>query len=441
MKSERQVIACVGLNHVTSPVEERERLAFSPDEVPGALASLADRLHGAVLLSTCNRTELYATVADDSSDDQLIALLNGLKGTDIAAAHFYVLRHTEAAKHLFKVAAGIDSMVLGESQILGQVREALSAATDAGTLDGVMQKLLHSALTAGKRARSETHIGRHAVSVGSAAVALAKQSLGDLKDKTVLVISAGSMGKLAAKSLASSSGSRILVANRTKERALDLAREIGRGAEAYGFSHLGDALAQSDIVISGTGSDGFVLGPKEVKPVMQGRNGRGLMFIDIAVPRDIDPAVAKIPNVHLHDIDDIEAVTAHGMNGRQKELTNVEAIIDEELVAFEAWWASLDVVPVISALRLRAEEIRQHELERALKKMPDIDDETRERIEAMTAAIVKKMLDRPIARLKDGADTGLYMEALQDLFGLPTGQAGLPTAPSEAEAGHSRAGH
>lgn len=408
------VLTCVGLNHNTSPVEEREQLAFTGAELNDVLLSLGERLPGVALLSTCNRTELY-TLAPEGEGERLIDMLNALKGAAVERRHFYVLQHSTAVEHLYRVASGIDSMVLGESQILGQVREAMSAATDAGTLMGALAHVFHTALSTGKRARTETNIGKHAVSVSSAAVALARKSLGDLENKTVLVISAGSMGKLAAKALAQQTGSRILVANRTQERAADLARQLGPNTVAYDLAHLREALVESDIVISGTSSDEFILGPAEIAPVMMERTGRGLLFIDIAVPRDIDPAVREIDGVHLFDIDDIEAKTDEGWSGREAEVTKVEAIVGEEVAAYEDWWRSLDVVPVITALRDRAEAIRLQELERALKSL-DLDDETRRRIEAMTSAIVKKMLDRPIARLKDGADLGLYIEALEDLF-------------------------
>jgi glutamyl-tRNA reductase len=422
MRQSSLVLTCVGLNHLTSPVEEREQLAFSRQDLPNALAVMGEVLRGAVLVSTCNRTELYATVPQHPAQaKRLVELLNAIRGTAIDESHFYFHQHDDAVRHLFRVAASIDSMVLGESQILGQVREAMSAATEAGALNGVLSRLFHTAIGVGKRARSETQIGRHAVSVGSAAVALARKTLGDLADKTVLVISAGSMGKLAARSLAENAGARIVVANRTRERALDLAREIGPNTEAVSLSHLNDALAGADIVISGTGSGGFILGQAEVRPIMAGRNGRGLLFIDIAVPRDIDPTVGDINGVSVFDIDDIEAVTNHGRNGRKRELHRVEAIVEEEVTGFLDWWRSLDVVPVIAALQRRAESIRQKELDRALRRLPALDDDARRRIEAMTAAIVKKMLDRPIARLKDGVDKGLYMEALQDLFDVQPG--------------------
>jgi glutamyl-tRNA reductase len=420
MKPHDTVVTCAGLNHQTSPVEEREQLAFAADELPEAVAGLGEALGGAVLLSTCNRTELYATLPEGSAEaGRLIALLNAIKGSSVDASRFYTYQHDEAIRHQFRVAAGIDSMVLGESQVLGQVRDSMSAATQAGTLNGALSKLFHAAIGAGKRARTETHIGRHAISVGSAAVTLARRALGDISEKTVLVISAGSMGKLAARALAETGGAQVVVANRTRERAQELASEMGPEVQAVALADLHETLSGADIVISGTAAEGFIVRAGDVVSVMAGRNGRGLLFIDIAVPRDIDPAVAEVHGVHLFDIDDIEAVTASGLNGREREVERVEAIIDEEVAAFLDWWRSLDVVPVIAALRERAEAIRRQEVERTLGRLTDLDDESRQRIEAMTAAIVKKMLDRPIARLKDGADKGLYMEALEDLFDLP----------------------
>lgn len=411
------LVTCVGLNHITSPVEERELLAFTAQEARDAVLALKERGSSVAILSTCNRTELYTTAPSGAGSD-LTDTLNNLKHEAIDRDHFYVLQHTQAVEHLYRVSAGIDSMVLGESQILGQVREAMSIATEAGALNGTLSHTFHSAIAVGKRARTETNIGRHAVSVSSAAVGLARRSLGDLENKTVLVISAGSMGKLAAKALAQQSGSRILVANRTRERAEDLASQLGPDTEAFDLDHLKDALYVSDIVISGTSSEDFILGPEDIAPVMEARGGRDLLFIDIAVPRDINPAVTTIPGVHLCDIDDIEAMTNEGWTGRQAEVSRVEAIVAESVANFELWWDSLDVVPVISALRERADAIRRAEIERTLARLGNVSAQDRKHIEAMTEAIVKKMLDSPIARLKDGADKGLYMEALEDLFDL-----------------------
>ncbi len=415
MKREALVVTCVGLNHRTAPVEEREKVAFSADDLPDALKRLHGELGNAVVISTCNRTELYATTAGGAHEaDRLLDALAACKGAQLHPRLTYFLSHDEAVRHMFRVACGIDSMVLGESQILGQVRDAMSAATQAGSLNGVLSRLLHSALRVGKRARSQTNIGRYAVSVSSAAVALARQTVGTLEGKTVLVISAGSTGELAANSLAESGAERILVTNRTPQRAAALAHKIG--GQTVPFSRLPRALAESDIVISGTGAGEFILRPKTVASAAASRNGNDLLLLDVAVPRDIDPAVRELPGVRLFDIDDIEAVSRANLRGRRREVLRVEAHVEDEVEEFMNWWRSLDVVPVIAALRERAEEIRDRELERTLRRLPGLNDEQRERIEAMTRAIVKKMLDRPIARLKDGADTGLYMEALEDLF-------------------------
>ena len=397
MKRESRVVSCVGVNHRTAPVEEREKVAFSAEDLPAALTRLDGELGGAVILSTCNRTELYATTDGDVSHaERLLIALTACKGTQMDPRLTYFLTHDEAVRHLFRVAAGVDSMVLGESQILGQVRDAMSAGTQAGSLNSVLSRLFHCALRVGKRARSQTKISRYSVSVSSAAVALARKTVGALDGKTVLVMSAGSTGKLTARSLADCGAARILVANRTPKRAA--------------------ALAASDVVISGTGAEGFVLGPELVAPAAAGRNGSALVLIDIAVPRDIDPAVRDIPGVRLFDIDDVEAVSRASMRGRRREVLRVEAHVEDEVEDFVTWWRSLDVVPAIAALRERAEELRRRETERALRRLPDLSDEERERIDAMTRAIVKKMLDRPIARLKNGGDAGAYMEALQDLF-------------------------
>ncbi len=416
MKREPLIATCVGLNHRTAPLPEREKITFSADELPAALTRLHAELGGAAILSTCNRTELYVTTDGDISHaERLLGALAACKGAQVDPRLTYFLVHDEAVRHLFRVAAGVDSMVLGESQILGQVRDAMSAATEAGSLNGVLSRLLHSAIRVGKRARSQTEIGRYSVSVSSAAVALAKQTAGSLDDRTVLVISAGSTGELAARSLAESGVARILVANRTAERATNLAGEIG--GQAVPFSRLARALAESDIVISGTGADEFILGPELVASAVANRNGRELVLIDIAVPRDVDPAVRQVAGVRLFDIDDIQTISRASMRGRRRQVLRVEAHVEDEVDDFMEWWRSLDVLPVIAALRERADDVRRRELERTLRALPDLDDEQRARIKAMSRAIVKKMLDRPITRLKNGASAGTYVDAMRDLFG------------------------
>ena len=427
-RAQPAVINVIGVNHRTAPIEQREPLAFSSAELPAALTRLRVDAGGGVILSTCNRTELYvATAADAGQGEALIGLLMSLKRLQesIYPGRFYLLRHDEAVRHLYRVASGIDSLVLGEAQILGQVREALAAANKAGSLNGLLSRLFHTAIAVGKRARSETHISRYARSVSSTAVALAKQTFGHLDQRTVLVISAGSTGKLAAKSLANSGAARILVTNRTYSRGQELAQRLG--GHAIPFQRLPEALADADIVISATGAHRFVLGPAEVAAATAGRNGRSLLLIDIAVPRDIDPAVRRIPGVQLFDIDDLQAVAETNPEGRQREVARVEGIVQEEVDRFLAWWRSLDVVPVIAALRQQAEAIRRRELDKALRRLPALGPQEQQRIEAMTAAIVNKMLHEPIARLKAGGDARRYLEAIQELFGLPGGQAGLPS--------------
>jgi len=413
------VVTVVGINHRTAAVEQRERLAFSPQELPAALATLRDDLGGGVLLSTCNRSELYTTVGGNPGQgERLIGLLMALKGLEesIYPGRFYVYRQEAAVRHLYRVASGIDSMVVGEAQILGQVRDALAAANEAGSLNGVLSRLFHTAIAVGKRVRRQTRISSYALSVSSAAVVLAERTFERLNDRTVLVISAGPAGKLTAKRLADSGAASILVTNRTFTRAQDLARQLG--GRALPFDRLTEALAQSDIVISSTGAQSPVLGPAEVMLAMEGRLGQPFLLIDIAVPRDIDPAVRDIPGVLLYDIDDLQEVSQISSEGRQREITHVEDIIEEEVVHFLHWWSSLDTLSIVAALREKAEAIRRNEMDKALRRLPELSDDERQRIEAMSTAIVKKMLHDPIARLKNGGDHW-HLEAVQELFGLP----------------------
>ncbi len=412
-------VLAIGISYRTAPLEERERLAFSAAELSAALALVRQRLGAGVILTTCNRTELYLTPEkDDGPAQPVVELLAAARG--VAAppdlSPFYVLRQEEAVRHLYRVAAGIDSMVLGEAQILGQVRDALAAAVEADSLNAVLSRLFHTAIRVGKRVRSETEIGRCKASVGSTAVTLARKILGQLDGCTVLVISAGEAGKLTVKGLAESGVSRILVINRTYQRARSLAAKLG--GEPVPFAELVQALAAADIVISSTGAKRFVVGPREVEAALAGRQGRPLLFVDIAVPRDIDPSVRSLPGVHLFDIDDLQEMGRPDSQEHQRAVDKVEALIEEEVRRFMAWWRSLDIVPVISGLRQQAEAIRRAELDRTLRRLPKLSDGERERIEAMTAAIVKKLLHQPITRLREEPDGQRYSEPLRELFGL-----------------------
>ena len=416
-------ITLVGINHKTAPVAVRERFAFGPDELPAALPRFGG---GAVLLSTCNRTEVYLTAHHPITAGSIIALLRELKGgVDASDEVFYHQTDLQAAQHLFRVAAGVESMILGESEILGQVRSAFDAAAAVKSHNAVLSRLFHTAIRAGRRVRSETEIGRRAVSVSSTAVALARSTVGDLSSRTVLVVSAGETGQLTAKSLAESGASRLLVTNRTAGRAQRIAADLG--GQAIPFDRLGEAMAEADIVISASAAPDYLIGPKTVAQATAGRNGRPLLLIDIAVPRDVDPVVREAPSVHLYDIDDLQGLVERNKGARRRELTKAGRILDEELGRFGEWLRTQGMVPTVAALRARGDALSQEELARTLKRLPDLSPEQQDRVAAMAKALVKKLLHDPIARLK-GDDGERYAGAVRELFNLDDGAA------NEAEA-------
>jgi glutamyl-tRNA reductase len=408
-----------GISHKAAPVVVRERFAFTAEELPDALAKLRRTLGNGVILSTCNRTELYLDARGDRGTRkaalEFLAAAKGLPTSELEG-RFSFFRQREAVRHLFRVAAGVESMVVGEAEVLGQVRSAFVAATEAGCNNPYLSRLFHSAIRMGRRARSETAIGHHVVSVSSTAVSLARQTLGDLSASCVLVISAGEAGKLAAGALRDSGVAEILVTSRTLGRAQELAADLGGRAIPYG--QLAGALAQSDIVISSTGAPSFVIEPEMVREVMAERECRPLLFIDIAVPRDVHPDVREIDGVHLYDIDDLQALSNASLRARMKEVASVEAMVEEEVTRFLDWAHSLKVVPTVAALRRQAEEIRAGELARTLSHLPNLTEEEKERIEALSTAIVKKILHRPIARLKSREYGHLYVQAAREFFGI-----------------------
>lgn len=416
-------IIVVGISFKTAPVALREKLTFTPNLLGRALKRLIERddCLEAVILSTCNRTEIYALVPKAMSDDARLSAL-WAESLDAATAelgsHLYVHRDREAAEHLFAVACGIDSQVLGESQILGQVQEAYERARRVGGAKSVLSKLFRAALSAGKRARTETKIGRNAASISSAAVELAKRVWGDLRAKKILLIGTGKMGELAAKNLLKHGAQAISVANRTYRRARTLARQLG--GRAIRFAELAQALKQVDIVISSTAAPHFILTPEQVERAMERRAQQPLLLIDIAVPRNIDPAVAEIRNVALYNIDDLKAVAHEGLRQRRREISKVRQIIREEADEFVTWFAALDAVPPIIALREHVEEIRWQELERALRKLEPLPERTQQIIEEFSVRLANKFLHNPTERLKQCANREgrLYREALVELFGL-----------------------
>lgn len=417
-------ISLVGISHKDAPVAVREHFAFAPPELPRLLARLGKAYSGAAVLSTCNRTEVYLASGRGVGDPRPIAaMLSEIKGEPpIEGAPFFVLPEREAARHLFRVAAGIESMVIGESEIAGQVRSAFTAATAAGTHTPALSRLFHTATRVGRRVRVQTGIGRHTVSVSSTAVALARKTLGDLADKTVLVVGAGEAGKLTAGNISGGGIGRMLVTSRSAERTADLAASLG--GEGVPFARRADAIAQADIVISSTSAQEFVIDRPLVEAALAGRGSRPLLLIDIAVPRDVDPDVRGLPGVHLYDIDELQEVAEQNMQLRRAELKAAEAIVDENVEKFCDWLRSLEVVPTIASLRARAETVRRVELDRTLAKS-GLTEADRVRVDAMTRALVKKLLHGPIARLKTAGEGDRYVEAARALFDLddPSGPA------------------
>lgn len=417
------VIVAVGLNHKVAPVEVRERFAFREETVGTVLDSLGQIASERVVLSTCNRMEVYAVpLRQKQAAVEIRRFLHSLRCPSLAESevvpYLYALHNDEAVKHLFGVAAGIDSMILGEPQILGQVRDSYELAAARGATGSVLSALFQRALVAGKRARTETGISRNAASVSHAAVELARQIFGEISSRTVLVVGAGEMSELTAKNLVDNGVGSILVVNRTRERAQELAARFG--GTALGWDSMGEALLRADIVITSTGSSSTIFGPDLVGAVLRDRRGRPLFLVDIAVPRDVDPAVGQMENVFLYDIDDLQSAVAANLREREKEIGKVQAIVDEEAATFVAWLRCQEVVPTIVALRDRLEQIRQGELARYGARL-SLGERERNAVEALTQAMVNKILHGPTVRLKaqanDGA-CGLYVDAVRALFDL-----------------------
>ena len=407
------MLTLVGLSHRGTSVAVRER-AFVPLPQAGELAASLATEGEAVCLSTCNRTELY--LVGESAEERALAVLesiSGLAGEQLRAV-VYRLADEAAALHLLRVAAGLDSLVPGEGEILGQVR----AAFEAGTTGPVLDRLFRQALHAGKKVRAETAIGESPASVSSAAAALAQQVFGRLNGCRVLLIGAGHVAELAARSLAARGASIAYVANRSPQRAAELAS--GFTGEGIGLDRAAAVLGEIDVVVSSTGSPGWVLVRDEVEAALHGRKGRPLFLIDLAVPRDLDPAIHELDACYLYDIDDLESVVASSLAGRRREAARAEAIVAEEAEGFREWQASREVVPAIASLRAWAEEVRAGELARVRGRL-GLSESQEEAVDSITAQIVNKLLHPPTVRLKEaaaGADGGGYAQAVRHLFDL-----------------------
>jgi glutamyl-tRNA reductase len=431
-------ILCVGLSHHTAPLALRERLHYSSPALCATLARLGcgndsrpNQLSELAILSTCNRLEVYAVSVEPANVQTLIELLAETTGVqpDEFESHLFHYAGLDAVAHLCSVACGLDSLILGEPQILGQVAEAFETAFRQRAAGPELSALFRTAIRAGKRARTETGISRNPASISSVAVHLAEQVVGPLAERRVLVVGAGEMGELAVEALRSRNVHQITVVNRTRQRAVELAERWG--GQALSFEQLGDALRAADIVIASTGAPHLIIDAQMVRDSQAGRS-RPLALIDIAVPRDVDPAVTSIPGVHLFDIDQLQSQLEGAVTERQQEVPRVEAIVAQEVKAFDQWLRTMEMTPIITDLRAKAERIRQGELDRTLRRMPDLDPRTRDQIEHLSRLLVNKILHEPTLRLKAEAGSGRtaeYAQTVRHLFGLTAEESALTGGP------------
>lgn len=416
-------IVCIGVDHTSAPIALRERLACTQRQIPQALESTRQFVQESVLLSTCNRLELYAVCADPGETvARLRSLLSEARGVPLPEliAHSYTLLDQEAVSHLLGVACGLYSLVPGEPQIQGQVAEALEIAQSGSFAGPVTSALFRAALVAGKRARSETGISRNAASISHVAVQLARQIFPRLEEASVLLVGSGKMSELAAQNLCAHGVNHLTIINRTPLNAVDLASRVG--AVHRTFAELRDSLVEADVVISSTTAPRAILTYAMLQEVVRQRQGRALLLIDIALPRDVEPEVAELPGVHLANLDDLQDSVDEGIRLRLQEVEQVEAIISTEAAAFERWTSSLGVVDTINDLRGHVNALREQELTRTLNQLaPSLSEREAAAVQELTTRLVNKILHMPTRRLKDAAAEGqghVYAEALRYLFDL-----------------------
>ena len=417
-------LTLLGINHRTAPVEVREKMNIPAAHLTEAVSDLVHRegiLEG-MILSTCNRVELTTSAEDEVDAESIMRrFLADHHHCDLGqfAHFFYRLRQQDVVKHLFRVASSLDSMILGEPQILGQIKEAYAAARTAGAMSGTLSDVVNQALAVARRVRRETALGSAAVSVSYAAVELAKKIFGGLQEKTVFIVGAGKMSELAARHLLSSGASGILVSNRTYDRAVEPAAAFH--GKPVPFEHLFEHLAQADIVISSTGSSEPIIHKRDVERVMSARRNRPMFFVDIAVPRDVDPAVNDVDNVFVYDIDDLGHVVEANKKQREREAVWAEEIIQAEVQKTLKRLAHRDVVPTIVALEERLSRIRASELERYQGRLAALTPEQRQTVDALTRGMMNKILHGPITELKSGAgepENAALVRLIHKIFGL-----------------------
>ncbi len=426
-------LALIGVNHKTAPIELRERIAISREDLPETTRALAAEpgVTECMIVSTCNRVEIVASV--ESAETDLTGFLGRHFGLDPAllSPHIYEHKDQEAVRHLFRVAASLDSMVVGEPQILGQVKEAFAVARASGTVAGQLEHLLQSAFAAAKKVRSETEIGSNSVSIASVAVELARKIFGSLQGRTVFLVGAGKMSELAARHLVQQGAGAILVTNRTMERARRMAEPFN--GRVIPFEELYEAASQADIVISSTGAPHPIFRREHGQAFLHKRRNRPMFFIDIAVPRDVDAAMGKLEGIFVYDIDDLQQVAASHMAERSREAGDAETLIEGEVERFHQRQRTVNVAPAIVALQHQAEEIRQTELKRAQSRLGALSPEQIAAVEALTRGLVNKFLHPPMQALKQAAreNDSVRLEALCDTWSLPA-TAERDTDPAKA---------
>jgi glutamyl-tRNA reductase len=427
-------LLALGISHKTAPLELRERVAFTEGRAAGMIRELieAPEVHEAAAISTCNRTELYLVAPDGVAAESLalgvLAREAEIRPTELVG-HLYSLRASDGASHLFRVTAGLDSMIIGEAEIQGQVKRAYELALVEGATGPILNRLFRGALAAGKRARSETGISEKGVSVPSVAVELAQRALGDLSSRLVLVVGAGETAELTARALAARGVEPAFIANRRYDRAIGLAQRFG--GRAVRFEELPEQMEQADIVVASTSSPHHVIEREALVEVMAVRRGQPLLLIDLAVPRDIHPDCREVEGVSLHDMDDLQTLVERNASGREAEARRAESVLRSELGRFERWLASQDVTPTVASLRERATEIVDRVLAENEPRWESLTEADRERMQAMARAIASRLLHEPTLRLKRSSgedDAYLHVNALRELFGLDA-----PTAPLEEQ--------
>lgn len=416
-------IILIGVNHKTAPVSLREKLSFSEEETLTALETLRQHpgIKEILIFSTCNRTEILYVAAQSGTVDDLIAFVSGFK--KVPPSEFvpalYIHRKDDAVRHLFRVASSLDSMMVGEPQILGQIKQAYRTAVKAGTSRVLLNRMMHKSFSVAKKVRKETGIGDNAVSISYAAIELAHKIFSDLSTKTVMLLGAGEMAELAVEHLISHNVGQIRVSNRTFENAVSLAQRFkGR---ALGFEERIDALSEVDIIISSTGATDYVITADQVRKAMKERKYRTLFFIDIAVPRDIDPKINELSNVYVYDIDDLKTVVASNIQQREQETVKAERFVSEAVIRFRHWLDSLSTVPTIKALNDKMTAIVEMECNKTLAHLPHLPEPDRDAIRRMTRAIAAKAIHDPIMFLKHTGghrDDSLYLNVARQLFNL-----------------------